>query len=74
MITILILILFCWLFFKVLGLTFRITWSVAKLLVFVLLLLFVPAIIGCLLAAGGLLLLLPLGVLALLFCVLKVCL
>ena len=64
-------VLFCWLLFKSIGLAFRITWGIAKCIVSVLFFLAVPLFIGCLLFAGGLAILLPLGLVALAFGILR---
>ena len=59
MLDLLLIVVFCWLFFKALGLMFRLTWGVAKIAVGLLLVLAVPMLVGCLLLTGGLLLLVP---------------
>ena len=58
-------VLFIWLFFKVLGLAFRAAWGMTKILASLLFVLAVPLLIGCLIFAGGLLLLIPLAMVAL---------
>ena len=58
-------VLFCWLFWKCLGLAFRAAWGITKILAWVLFVLAVPMLIGCLLFAGGLLLLVPVAMVAL---------
>ncbi len=65
--------LFCWLGWKALGLAFRLTWGAAKIAATLLMGLALPILIGCLLFAGGLLLLLPLGMIAIAFGLLKAC-
>ena len=67
----LILILFIWLFFKFIGLAFRLAWGTAKVIACILFALAIPAVIACLLFAGGLLILVPLGMVALAFALLK---
>lgn len=67
----LILILFIWLFFKFVGLAFRLAWGTAKVIACILFALAIPALISCLLFAGGLLVLVPLGMVALAFALLK---
>ena len=57
-------VLFCWLFWKVLGLTFRAAWGMTKILAWLLFILAVPLLIGCLLFAGGILLLIPVAMVA----------
>lgn len=58
-------VLFCWLFIKALGLAFRAAWGVTKVLAYLLFVLAVPLLIGCLIFAGGLLLLVPVAMVAL---------
>ena len=65
MLDLLCLILFVWLFVKVLGLVFKVAWSLTKVLAVVLFVLSLPTLIGCLIVAGGLLLLVPIGFLGL---------
>ena len=50
---------FLWLFIKGLGLAFRVTWGLTKAVAIVLFVLAMPALLGCLLLAGGVLLLIP---------------
>ena len=64
MLEIVMIILFCWLLWKVLGLALRAAWGMTKLLAWLLFVLAVPMLIGCLLFAGGLLLLIPVAMVA----------
>ena len=73
MLDILIVILFCWLFFKALGLAFRMAWGTAKIVASLLFALAVPMLVLCLVFAGGLLLLVPLAMIGLAFGLLKAC-
>ena len=73
MIEILVVALCCWLGFKVLMLAFRMAWSLTKVIATVLLVLAFPALIGCLLFAGGVLLAIPLLLIAIAFGLLKAC-
>ena len=73
MMEILVLILFCWLFFKAVGLAFRVAWGTAKILASVLFTIAVPLLILCLVFAGGVFLLLPLALVGIAFGVLKAC-
>ena len=73
MLDLLFLILFCWLFIKVMVLCLKAAWGLTKILASVLFALAVPALIGCLLFAGGLLLLLPVGMMGLALLMLKSC-
>ena len=71
MLEILTIILFCWLFFKAMGLAFRLSWGVAKIAATLLFTLAVPALVLCLLFAGGILLLVPVALVAVAFALLK---
>ena len=73
MMELLAVIVFCWLFFKAVGLAFRMAWGTAKILASVLFVIAVPMLILCLVFAGGLLLLLPLALIGIAFGVLRVC-
>ncbi len=73
MLDFLLVILFCWLFFKAVGLMFRVAWGTAKLLASVLFAIAVPLLVLCLVFAGGVLLLLPLALIGAAFGVLKAC-
>lgn len=64
MFEILITILSVVLFFKGVKLAFKMTWGITKIIATVLLVLAVPALVLGLIFAGGLLLLLPVGLLA----------
>ena len=63
--------LFCWLFFKALALAFRLTWGVAKIAASLLFVIALPLLVCGLLFAGGLLLLVPVALAALAFALLK---
>lgn len=73
MMELLAVILFCWLFFKAIGLAFRMAWGTAKILASVLFTVAVPLLILCLVFAGGVFLLLPLALIGIAFGVLKAC-
>ena len=73
MLELLTIILFCWLSFKLLGLFFRMAWGAAKLIATVLFVIALPMLVLCLMFAGGMLLLIPLGLLALALGILKSC-
>ncbi len=64
MFELLILILFGWLSLKALGLGLRLTWGLAKIVAAILFVVALPTLIGCLLFAGGVILLLPLVLVA----------
>lgn len=73
MMELLTVILFCWLFFKAMGLAFRMAWGAAKIIASLLFTLAVPLLILCLVFAGGIFLLLPLALMGIAFGVLKAC-
>ncbi len=62
---------FLWLFINGLGLAFRVTWSLTKAVAIVLFVLAMPALLGCLLLAGGVLLLIPVALVGIAFGILK---
>lgn len=71
MLDILTVILFCWLFFKAIGLAFRAAWGVTKIIASILFAVAVPMLFFCLLFAGGVLILVPFALVALAFGLLK---
>ena len=71
MLELILIIAFCWLFFKGVGLAFRAAWGITKLVASLLFVLAIPLLIVCLVFAGGLLLLLPIGLIAIAFGLLK---
>ena len=68
-----LLIAFCWLFFKALGLAFRMAWGTARIIASVLFSIAVPLLIACLIFAGGIALLLPLALVGGALGLLKAC-
>ena len=74
MFELLVLVLFCWIFFGSIKLMFKIAWGLAKVLAVILLILTLPSLIGCLLYASGVILLLPVLLIALAWGMLKTCL
>ena len=73
MLEIIIVLLFCWLFFKALGLAFRLAWGTVKIVVSILFAIAVPLLIGMLMFVGGLMLLIPLAIMGLAWGLLKSC-
>ena len=73
MFELLITILTLWIGFKAIGLLFRLTWGMAKLAAGILIVLAFPALLGCLLFAGGILLLIPLIMIAIAAGIVKAC-
>lgn len=74
MLEVIVTILFFWLFFKAIGLALRMTWGITKFIVSLLFSLALPLLILCLVFAGGVVILVPLGLVALAFGLLKACL
>ena len=67
-------ILLCgWLFIKGIGLAFKITWGLTKIVATLLLILAAPALIVCLIFAGGIVLLVPVAMVSVAFGLLKSC-
>lgn len=73
MFELLVLILFGWIFFGAVRMAFQVTWGIAKIVASILFALALPVLIVCLLCAGGLVLLLPVALIALAWGVLKMC-
>lgn len=73
MLELILIIAFCWLFFKALGLAFRVAWGTTKFVASALLTIAVPLLFLCMVFAGGLILLVPLLLIALAFGLLKAC-
>lgn len=73
MFEILVLILFCWLFGGFIRLAFRVTWGFAKVAAVILSAVALPVLILGLLMAGGILLLIPVGLVAVAFWILSAC-
>lgn len=73
MLSILVTVLVCWLAYKTLGILFSLTWGLVKIMCTVLLVLAAPALLLCLLFAGGMLILLPLALVAGAFMLGKAC-
>lgn len=69
----LVTVLFIWLFWKVLKLIFSIAWGLAKLVAIVVCIFAFPGLVLGLVSAAGLLLLIPVGILALVWGLLKAC-
>ena len=73
MFELLTLVLFVWLFFKLLGLAFRMAWGTAKITVSILMTIGSILLICCLLFAGGILILIPAAILGIAFGIVKAC-
>lgn len=66
-------VLFCWLFFKAIGLAFKAAWGVTKIVASILFVVAIPLLIGCLLFASGIILLIPVALVGIAFGLLKAC-
>ena len=73
MFDILILLVFLWLFAGAVRLAFRVAWGLAKTVAVILFVTALPVLIGCLLLAGGAVLLLPFAMVAIALGILKSC-
>ena len=73
MFDLLMFILFCWLFFGAIRLAFKAAWGLAKIIAVILFVVALPALIVCLLFAGGVVLLLPVALIAVAWGILKSC-
>ena len=67
-------VIFIWLLVKVAGFAFRLTWGVAKIAAFLLIGLALPVMIVCFIFVGGVVLLVPLVMIAVAAGILKACL
>ena len=74
MFEILTVVIFVWLMVKAVGLAFRLTWGIAKIIASILITLALPVLIVCMVFAGGIALMVPLIMIALAALILKVCL
>lgn len=67
------LILFGWLFFEAIRLAAKVTWGLAKVAAIILFVIALPALIGGLLMASGIILLIPVALVAIALGILKAC-
>ena len=74
MFELLIVIVFMYLMFKAIGLAIRLTWGAAKIAASILMGLALPVLILCVIFAGGILLLIPVVMIAIAAGILKACL
>lgn len=73
MLELVLLILFCWLFFKAIGLAVRMAWGAAKIVASILLAIACPLLVLGLIFAGGFALMIPVAMIAVAFGLLKAC-
>ena len=71
MFELLVIALFCWIFFGAIKLTFKVAWGLAKVAAVILFILALPSLIGCLLYASGIILLMPVVLISLAWGILK---
>ena len=74
MFELLTLVVFIWLLVKAIGLAFKLTWGVAKIVASILIGLAFPVLIICLVFIGGIALLVPIVMIAIAAGILKACL
>lgn len=67
------LVVFIWLMVKAIGLAFKLTWGIAKIIASILLVLALPALIVCMIFVGGIALLVPLILIGIAAGILKAC-
>ena len=74
MLELLTIVIFIWLLVKAVGLAFRLTWGVAKVAASILIGLALPVLIICLVFVGGVVLLVPVAMIAIAALIVKACL
>lgn len=74
MLDLIVTVLFFWLFFKAIGLTLKMAWGITRFFASALFTVALPLLLFCLFFAGGLVILVPLGLVLLAFGILKACL
>ena len=74
MFELLVLVVLCWIFFGSIRLMLKVAWGMAKILAVILFVMALPSLIGCLLYASGVILLLPVALIAIAWGILKACL
>lgn len=73
MFELLVVIAFTWLMIKSVGLAFKLTWGAAKVAASILMAIAVPLLIMCVVFVGGIILLLPVAIIAIALGILKAC-
>lgn len=73
MFELLVVVIFMYLMFKAIGLTFKLTWGVAKIAASILIGLALPLLIICLVFVSGIVLLVPIVMIAIAAGILKAC-
>ena len=73
MLEILTVAIFIWLLVKAIGLAFKLTWGVAKVIASILMAVALPVLIVCLVFIGGIALIIPIAVIGIAVGILKAC-
>ena len=73
MFELLTIIVFVWLLIKAIGLAFKLTWGMAKIVASILLVLALPLLIVCLLFVGGAILIVPVAMIGIAAGIMKSC-
>lgn len=73
MFEIVVCIVFIWLMVKCIGLAFKLTWGIAKIIASILMVLALPVLILCFLFVGGIALLVPIALIGIAAGILKAC-
>ena len=73
MFELLTLVIFIWLLVKTIGLAFRLTWGMAKIIATIMMVIALPVLVICLVFVGGLALMIPIAVIGMAFGILKAC-
>ena len=73
MFELLTIVAFVWLLIKAIGLAFKLTWGMAKIVASILLVLALPLLIVCLLFVGGAILIIPVAMIGIAAGIMKSC-
>ena len=73
MFELLTIVVFVWLLIKTIGLAFKLTWGMAKIVASILIVLALPLLIVCLLFVGGAILIIPVAMIGIAAGIMKSC-
>ena len=73
MFELLTIVVFAWLLIKAIGLAFKLTWGMAKIVASILMVLALPLLIVCLLFVGGAILIIPVAMIGIAAGIMKSC-
>ena len=73
MFELLTIVVFVWLLIKTIGLAFKLTWGMAKIIASILVVLALPLLIVCLLFVGGAILIIPVAMIGIAAGIMKSC-